>query len=180
MLSIGMFLTGGAWLGTYLQLNQLDIGKQNNYFFHHPFGTVTGLMGPDFRTAESGFFIYCQNFEVIMERVIAFVDAFNLYHSLDDNKGYHKYKWLNIKDLLGVFVPPKELKEVYYFTALTTWNTDKVSRRWDCVKPRHAARGDQRSTSHLRPRLDKEIRSNTAQPTLPCSVPARTPAAHAP
>jgi len=63
-----------------------------------------------------------------MNRVIAFVDGFNLYHSLADNPGYHKYKWLDIRKLIEIFVPRKELKGVYYFTALTTWNSEKVGR----------------------------------------------------
>jgi uncharacterized LabA/DUF88 family protein len=63
-----------------------------------------------------------------MERVIAFVDGFNLYHSLADNPAYNKYKWLNIRKLLEVYVPAKELKEIHYFTALTTWNLEKVTR----------------------------------------------------
>ena len=63
-----------------------------------------------------------------MHRVIAFVDGFNLYHSLADNPAYSKYKWLNIRKLLEVYVQPKELKEIYYFTSLTTWNPDKMAR----------------------------------------------------
>lgn len=63
-----------------------------------------------------------------MRRVIAFVDGFNLYHSLADNPTYSKYKWLNIRALLEMYVQPKELKEIYYFTSLTTWNPDKMSR----------------------------------------------------
>ena len=31
-----------------------------------------------------------------MERVVAFVDGFNLYHSLEDDTAYKKYKWLNL------------------------------------------------------------------------------------
>lgn len=63
-----------------------------------------------------------------MNRVIAFVDGFNLYHSLQENPAYSKYKWLNIRKLLESYVPPKELKEIYYFTALVHWKPDKVSR----------------------------------------------------
>jgi uncharacterized LabA/DUF88 family protein len=63
-----------------------------------------------------------------MERVIAFVDGFNLYHSLADEPTYHKYKWLDIKKLLDLYISPGEMKEVYYFTSLTNWNVDKVNR----------------------------------------------------
>jgi uncharacterized LabA/DUF88 family protein len=63
-----------------------------------------------------------------MQRVIAFVDGFNLYHSLLAKPSYRKYKWLNIRKLIELYVPPKELKEIYYFTALTLWSPDKVAR----------------------------------------------------
>lgn len=69
-----------------------------------------------------------------MHRVIAFVDGFNLYHSLQDNPLFHKYKWLDIKKLVETYVPPPQLKEVYYFTSLTLWNTDKVNRHKVLIK----------------------------------------------
>jgi len=63
-----------------------------------------------------------------MQRVIAFVDGFNLYHSLLEKPVYRKYKWLNIRKLIEIYVTPKELKDVYYFTALTMWSPDKVAK----------------------------------------------------
>lgn len=97
-------------------------------FVHHPFETVTGLIGPRLSHCGVGVFcLYPQKGEN-MNRVIAFVDGFNLYHSLADNPDYHKYKWLDIRKLIEIFVPRKELKGVYYFTALTTWNSEKVGR----------------------------------------------------
>lgn len=63
-----------------------------------------------------------------MKKVIAFVDGFNLYHSLQENKAYRKYKWLNLIKLLEFYVPPRELKEIYYFTTLAHWMPDKVQR----------------------------------------------------
>ena len=62
-----------------------------------------------------------------MRRVIAHIDEFNLYHSLADNPTYSKYKWLNIRALLEMYVQPKQLKGLCYFTSLTTWNPDKMS-----------------------------------------------------
>ncbi|MCI0618222.1 NYN domain-containing protein [bacterium] len=70
----------------------------------------------------------------MMNRAIAFVDGFNLYHSLEENPSYRKYKWLNIRKLLESYVSPKELKEIYYFTALTTWNQSKVNRHKIFIK----------------------------------------------
>ncbi len=59
-------------------------------------------------------------------RTIVFVDGFNLYHSLNSNTRYHKYKWLNIKGLAGSFLTRShEIVDTYYFTALPTWHSDK-------------------------------------------------------
>ncbi len=69
-----------------------------------------------------------------MQRVIAFVDGFNLYHSLHEKPKYRKYKWLNIRKLIELYVPPKELKDVYYFTALTLWSPNKVARHKLLIK----------------------------------------------
>ena len=63
-----------------------------------------------------------------MERVVAFIDGFNLYHSLADNSSYKAYKWLNVRKLLEMYIPTKDLKEIYYFTSLTTWNQEKMNR----------------------------------------------------
>ena len=96
---------------------------------HHPFGTVKGFIGPRLPPTRSRGFLFVIVFvEALMKRVIAFVDGFNLYHSLADNPVHEKYKWLAIRKLLGMYVPAKELKETYYFTSLTTWNLEKVAR----------------------------------------------------
>ncbi len=39
-----------------------------------------------------------------MTRIAFFVDGFNLYHSLDSNPSYYKYKWLNLDKLAHCFV----------------------------------------------------------------------------
>ena len=62
-----------------------------------------------------------------MARIVALVDGFNLYHSLQENPDYHKLKWLNIDKLLRAYFPVG-LERVLYFTALTPWDPDKVSR----------------------------------------------------
>jgi uncharacterized LabA/DUF88 family protein len=63
-----------------------------------------------------------------MERVIAFIDGFNLYHSLEEDHAYRKYKWLDLHKLVELLVPPGNLREVYFFTALTMWNPEKANR----------------------------------------------------
>ncbi len=79
----------------------------------------------------------------LLKKVIALIDGFNVYHSLNkrefkrvDNDGnpvfvkpYHQYKWLDLRKLCSCFVTlQEELCEVYYFTALTTWSEEKVER----------------------------------------------------
>ncbi|MBI4379553.1 MAG: NYN domain-containing protein [Nitrospinae bacterium] len=64
-----------------------------------------------------------------MNRVIFFVDGFNLYHSLNDNSNYNKYKWLDIAKLSQCFITKKDqLEKILYFTSYTTWDLSKVAR----------------------------------------------------
>jgi hypothetical protein len=63
------------------------------------------------------------------KRVIAFIDGFNLYHSIDNQKRLHRYKWLDLQELINQFLTSKErLKELRYFTAYSTWDVDKRLR----------------------------------------------------
>jgi len=55
-----------------------------------------------------------------MNRIVALIDGFNVYYSLDEKKKYHKYKWLDYRKLIETFCRPNDrIDEVYYFTALT-------------------------------------------------------------
>ena len=64
----------------------------------------------------------------LMNRVTVFVVGFNLYHALDSNPAYHKYKWLNLEKLSKCFVGPKDnIIEIFYFTAYVTWNPQKLA-----------------------------------------------------
>jgi len=77
-------------------------------------------------------------------RVVAFIDGFNLYHSLENN-GLTRFKWLNYRALAEKFIAPsvEDLTEVFYFTALAKWDTAKMDRhklymralRWARVTP---------------------------------------------
>lgn len=63
-----------------------------------------------------------------MKRVIAYVDGFNLYHSLERSK-IESVKWLNIWKLIqSKLLAKDELREVLYFTALATWDNEKVQK----------------------------------------------------
>jgi hypothetical protein len=66
-----------------------------------------------------------------------FVDGFNLYHSLDNEIRFHKYKWLDLHALALQFshLPYEALRQVRYFTAYATWKPfPTVSRHRAYVK----------------------------------------------
>lgn len=69
-----------------------------------------------------------------MDRVIAFVDGFNVYHSLDGV--CDEYKWLNYSALANAFIAKSKerLRKIYYFSALAKWNPDKVSRHQNYIR----------------------------------------------
>ena len=70
-----------------------------------------------------------------MNRITFFIDGFNLFHSLDDVPEYHKYKWLDLSKLAKKFVTQKDtIKDILYFTALTTWNLEKTQRHQLYIK----------------------------------------------
>jgi len=72
---------------------------------------------------------------VLMARVAAYIDGFNMYHALQgDTTGrqlgkYVKYKWLDYPALVKCFIGGQDtLEKVYLFTTLATWDQDKVKR----------------------------------------------------
>ena len=70
-----------------------------------------------------------------MKRVIVLTDGFNIYHSLDENKNFRKYKWLNLRKLAECFIVKNEcLTDVFYFSAYAFWEPAKVSRHKTYVK----------------------------------------------
>lgn len=63
------------------------------------------------------------------ERVIAYVDGFNLYFGMRE-AGFDKCRWLNIKLLVEKLLKPhQELKGVKYFTSRVSNNPDKQKRQ---------------------------------------------------
>jgi uncharacterized LabA/DUF88 family protein len=79
------------------------------------------------------------------DRVVVFIDGFNLYHAIHDlrpptvlakadwdsfRKWRQHLKWLNLKGLSQGFVGNhhEELKEVLYFSAYATWMPDQHKR----------------------------------------------------
>ena len=70
-----------------------------------------------------------------MEKVIFFIDGFNLYHALDDNKKFYRYKWLDLSSLVQKFITKNDkIEEIYYFTALAIWSPDKMKRHKAFIK----------------------------------------------
>lgn len=64
-----------------------------------------------------------------MERVAAFIDGFNFYHSLEE-AGCQHLKWLNYWNLADAFVANsrEKLVKVFYFSAIVPWDQAKAAR----------------------------------------------------
>ena len=64
-----------------------------------------------------------------MSRVKFFFDGFNVYHSLQREARFHKYKWLDYSKLARLFVRRQDrIVDILYFTALASWDVEKVNR----------------------------------------------------
>ena len=64
-----------------------------------------------------------------MERVIAYVDGFNLYYGLR-SKGWKRFYWLNIQSLVSHLLKPNQtLVTTKYFTAIVRRPDDKRRRQ---------------------------------------------------
>jgi len=62
-----------------------------------------------------------------MNRISFFIDGFNLYHAIDYEPRFRRYKWIDLTKLACCFIPPHDqLTEVFYFTALATWDSVKI------------------------------------------------------
>ncbi len=63
------------------------------------------------------------------ERVIAYIDGFNLYFGMLES-GFDKLKWLNVKKLIESLLKPDQLLVgVYYFTSRVRSNPNKERRQ---------------------------------------------------
>lgn len=64
-----------------------------------------------------------------MERVIAYIDGFNLYFGLK-SKGWQRYYWLNLRKLvLNILKPEQKLVLTKYFTARVSLPPDEQKRQ---------------------------------------------------
>jgi uncharacterized LabA/DUF88 family protein len=72
-----------------------------------------------------------------MARISVFIDGFNLYHSIVNEKfpSLAKYRWLNIAKLVEIFVSPKKHTiKIFYFTSLAEWSPNKVVKHEIFIK----------------------------------------------
>jgi len=62
------------------------------------------------------------------ERVLAYIDGFNLYFGMRE-AGFHNCRWLNIRKLITNFLKPHQvLVGIKYFTSRVSNNPDKQKR----------------------------------------------------
>ncbi len=65
-----------------------------------------------------------------MERAVFFIDGVELFAVLDELPELRKYKWLDIKKLVGQFLPEKyEMREILYFTSLFVGDDESVDHQ---------------------------------------------------
>ena len=70
---------------------------------------------------------------LVMQRRVFFIDGFNLYHALDDEPKWHKYKWLDLRRLTECYYP-KGAHRVLYFTAVHPGNASRQQRHRDFIR----------------------------------------------
>jgi uncharacterized LabA/DUF88 family protein len=74
---------------------------------------------------------------IIKERVIAYIDGYNLYFGLMES-GFRRYLWLDVKLLISNLIKPhQELVAVNFFTTLVTNDERKRIRQKDYIDALH-------------------------------------------
>lgn len=71
-----------------------------------------------------------------MNRIIAFIDGFNLYHAIAKSpqksrgqKDLRMYKWLDLNKLIHCYVTSNnQVKSIYYFTAYANWIPPRAAK----------------------------------------------------
>lgn len=64
-----------------------------------------------------------------MQRVIAYIDGFNLYHGLR-SKGWKRFYWLDLQRLVHLLLKPRQtLIRTKYFTSIVKTPDDKNRRQ---------------------------------------------------
>lgn len=68
----------------------------------------------------------------LQKRVVAFIDGFNVYHSVNElGPRSNSLKWLNLYSLVSALIHPTKdtLASVEYFSAEAHWNTNEKRKR---------------------------------------------------
>ena len=61
-------------------------------------------------------------------RVVAYIDGFNMYHSIDRHL-WDEYKWTDYRKIVTSYLwQDDELMDIFLFTAEPTWNPEKLTR----------------------------------------------------
>jgi len=64
-----------------------------------------------------------------MDRVISYIDGYNLYHGLRE-KGWKRFYWINLQQLASQFLKPNQtLAETKYFTTIVKYPENKRRRQ---------------------------------------------------
>jgi uncharacterized LabA/DUF88 family protein len=70
--------------------------------------------------------------------ICVYIDGFNLYHATCEYND-PSLKWLNFRSLASSLCRPHEiLEEVYFFTAVATWDSEKEKRHRNFIKAQKA------------------------------------------
>jgi len=70
-----------------------------------------------------------------MNRVIPFIDGFNLYHSIARHRPFSNFKWLNLTKLIKCFCTSKDkIETIFYFSAYANWKPERAKRHKHYVK----------------------------------------------
>lgn len=69
------------------------------------------------------------------ERVVVFIDGFNLYHAMEKSYKCRRLKWCDLKALSSLFCSANQkIVKVLYFSAYCTWNKQKEERHKKYIK----------------------------------------------
>jgi uncharacterized LabA/DUF88 family protein len=70
-----------------------------------------------------------------VSRYCFYIDGFNVYYALQELPAYHKYKWLNYRQLAEIVIRAKDkIAGIFYFTAFVKWRPLSVRRHEEYIK----------------------------------------------
>jgi hypothetical protein len=61
-------------------------------------------------------------------RVVAYIDGFNIYHSINNSLG-DEYKWIDYRKIVEAYIGDGDiLVDIFLFSAEPNWNPEKLLR----------------------------------------------------